>query len=149
MKTTHRILNASLCCCVMLALGVMALPQTLNAQQQGQGAKQLLKLNRITTAEDLQAVEPGDTVVMACPKCKDTWATVVQTNFKGAKAKNTTQVKQHQCPGCGSKKITKGHGKAKTTEIVHVCTHCGNPDMTCSVMKKPATPAAGGHQHQH
>lgn len=147
MRTNQRTPKAGLCLCLMLAVGVLALPRALNAQQQGAGAKSLLKLNRITTEADVQSVEPGDTVVMACPKCKDIWVTVAQPSFKGANAAQTRRVKQHQCPGCGSKRITKGHGKNKTVEYVHICTHCGNKDMTCSVMKKGA--ASSTHTHQH
>jgi hypothetical protein len=128
----------------MLTLSIAALlvlPSFANAQDKG--AEKLMKLNRIATPADIQAVQPGDTIVMSCPKCKDTWVTVVEPTFKAASPTETHVVKQHQCPGCGSERVTTGHGKAKTTQIVHVCKACGSKDATCCVMKKGTGPTRG------
>jgi len=141
MKTNHQITTKAIGFALLLAATALALPQTARAQQKG--AEKLVKLNRITTPADIQSVEPGDTMVMACPKCKDVWVRVVEPTFKAASPTETHLVPEHQCPGCSSKRISQGHGKAKATRIVHVCTHCGNTDMTCSVMKKDS----GTHQH--
>jgi hypothetical protein len=132
----------------LLALGVaalFALPVAGIAQEKG--AEKLVKLNRIQTTDNLQAVKPGDTIVMSCPKCKDIWVTVGEPAFKGAGAKQERVVKQHQCPGCGSERVTTGHGKAKTTEIVHVCKACGSQEATCCVMKKGASQTSGMKQN--
>ena len=132
----------------ILALGIAALfnlPSDGIAQEKG--AEKLLKLNRLQTTGDVQAVQSGDTVVMSCPKCKDIWVTVVETTFKGANPQETNLVKQHQCPGCGSQQVTKGHGKAKTTEIIHVCKACGSETATCCVMKKGASQTSGMKQN--
>lgn len=121
--------------------GLVILPSVAPAQEKG--AERLMKLNRIETPADADAVQAGDTIVMSCPKCKDTWVSVAQTTFKPANAPSERLVKQHQCPGCGSERVTTGHGKAKTSTYVHVCKNCGSKEVNCCVMKKGTGPAPG------
>lgn len=106
------------------------------------GATKLIQLKPIKTAEDAQAVEAGDTMVMSCPKCKDSWITVVGVPAKGSVIE-TKQVLRHECPGCSARIVTEGHGKAKTTKVIHVCKNCGSEDAFCCVMKKGAGPTPG------
>jgi len=121
--------------------GLVALPSAALAQEKG--SERLMKLNRIETPADADAVEAGDMIVMSCPKCRDTWVTVAQTTFKPANAPSERLVKQHQCPGCGTERVTTGHGKAKTTTYVHVCKACGSKDVNCCVMQKGTGPTPG------
>lgn len=147
MKVQRNIWHCAIRSCLALAVaGIIAVPASASAQEKG--AEKLMKLGRIQTMEDVVVVEAGDTIVMSCPKCKDTWVKVVQPTFKGANAKQTATVKQHQCPGCGSERVTTGHGKAKTTEIVHVCTACGSTEATCCVMKKGSTTPTPGMEQK-
>jgi hypothetical protein len=129
-------------CCAGLAIAALLLSPTLGFAQE-KGATKLLKLNAIKTVADAEAVQPGDTVVMSCPKCKDSWVTIVTPATKtGAKPENTT-VARHECPGCEHKIVSEGHGKMKTDIIVHTCKQCGSEDAFCCVMKKGAGPTAG------
>ena len=120
---------------IMLAVvSLISLPAALVAQEKG--AAKLMQLKPIRTVGDVEAVATGDMVVMSCPKCKDSWVTVVEKPAKtGAKAEATT-VQRHECPGCEHKYVTEGHGRAKTDKIVHVCNKCGSEDAYCCVMKK-------------
>lgn len=121
--------------------GLMSLPTFAFAQEKG--ATKLTQLKPIATVADAAAVKQGDLVVMSCPKCKDSWATIVEKPTKTGAAANTTVVTRHDCPGCEHKFVTEGHGKAKTDKLVHVCKQCGSEDAFCCVMKKGAGPTPG------
>lgn len=88
---------------------------------------------RRTTVGDVEALNPGDTVVMACPKCETVMETRIERPPKGAGA-TETKVAVHGCPGCGAKWETVGVGKAKTDKVTHVCSHCGG-NVVCAVEK--------------
>jgi len=141
MKTTRTFLPIQTALTALAVAALVTVPVAASAQEKG--SERLMKLNRIETTADATAVEAGDTIVMSCPKCKDTWVTVVETTFKPANAQSERLVQQHQCPGCSTKRVTTGHGKAKTTTYVHVCKACGSEDVTCCVMKKGTGPTTG------
>ena len=143
MKTFTLITTKNLArCLVGLAVaGWLFTPALVSAQEKG--ATKLLKLNAIKTVADADAVQAGDTVVMSCPKCKDSWVTIVQPSTKTGAKPETTTVARHECPGCEHKYVTEGHGKAKTDKLVHICKQCGSEDAFCCVMKKGAGPTPG------
>ena len=143
MKTfTFITLKQLTCCLAGLAIaGLLFTPGLGSAQEKG--ATKLLKLNAIKTVADAEAVQPGDTVVMSCPKCKDSWVTIVTPATKTGAKPETTKVARHECPGCEHKYVTEGHGKAKTDKLVHTCKNCGSEDAFCCVMKKGAGPTPG------
>ena len=123
---------------IALAIAGLAwLPSQALAQEKG--AQKLLK---VQTMEDLQKVEAGDTIVMTCPKCKDTYTQVVEKTFKAVKPEELKTVAVHLCSSCNTKIVTKGVGKQAKDELVHTCTACGSEDVSCCVMKKggKATP---------
>jgi hypothetical protein len=128
--------------CAGLAIAALLLSPTLGFAQE-KGATKLLKLNAINTVAGAEAVQPGDTVVMSCPKCKDSWATIVTPATKTGAKPETTTVSRHECPGCEHKIVTTGHGKAKTDKIVHICKMCGSEDAFCCVMKNGSGATAG------
>jgi len=107
------------------------------------GAAKLIQLKPIQTAEDAQAVEAGDTVVMSCPKCRNSWMTIAPEPYKTGATAPEKKVLRHECPGCSAKIVTEGHGKAKTTKMVHVCKNCGSEDAYCCTAKKGAGPTPG------
>lgn len=107
------------------------------------GASKLMQLKSIKTVEDLQKVEAGDTIVMSCPKCKESYAQVVEKSFKGSKGDESKTVTVHLCDGCSTKIVRKGHGKAAEDVLVHTCKACGSEDVSCCVMKKGAGPTRG------
>jgi predicted RNA-binding Zn-ribbon protein involved in translation (DUF1610 family) len=123
----------------VLALTV-AYPAPAQEKGSAKGGASLL-LKPIKTAQDLEALQPGDAVVMSCSKCKTITVNYVET----AKGHITEQkVKQeHLCPGCGTKIETKGAGKTAKTEVTHVCKKCGSEDVLCCVMKKGSSPTKG------
>lgn len=142
MKTHNRFLtNLTRTVAVLTVAGLLTLPTLAAAQEKG--ATKLIKLNPIKTVADAEAVQSGDTVVMSCPKCKDSWATIVTPATKTGAKPETTTVARHECPGCEHKYVTEGHGKAKTDKLVHVCKNCGSEDAFCCVMKKGAAPTTG------
>lgn len=121
--------------------GLMSLPTFAFAQEKG--ATKLVQLKPIQTVAEAEAIQPGDTVVMSCPKCKDSWVTIVEKPTKTGATPDTKVVARHECPGCEHKFVSEGHGKAKTDKLVHVCKKCGSEDAFCCVMKKGAGPTAG------
>jgi hypothetical protein len=137
---------------VLLAVvaGLALLANSVAADEKG--AEKLMKLQNLNTVADVQKVAAGDTVVMSCPKCKDSWATVVQTTGKAANPSEARNVVRHACPGCGTKIVTEGAGKQAQDKVVHTCKHCGSKDAFCCVMKKGAAPTKGMEEsqaHQH
>ncbi len=142
MKTIkHTSKNLAGCFAMLSIVALMSLP--LLAQDQEKGATKLMKLNPIVTVADADAVQPGDTVVMSCPKCKNSWVTVVTPPTKTGAKPETSIVARHDCPGCEHKYATEGHGKMKTEKIIHVCKMCGSEDAFCCVMKKGTGPTPG------
>ena len=109
------------------------LPNLTMGQQQIKGAQLLRPLQKV---EDLQQVEAGDTIVMSCPKCKDTYATVVTKPMKGMQPDQINTVVKHVCPTCSTSIKTEGMGKNAVNKLVHTCNACGSADVTCCLMKK-------------
>jgi hypothetical protein len=122
----------------LAAVGVIQPPRGLAAE--GKGASKLMP---VKTVEDLQTVEKGDILVMSCPKCKDTYTTVVGKSFKGMKREELETVVIHLCPNCETKIVTTGPGKSKKDKLVHSCKTCGSEDAFCCVMKKGSGPTPG------
>jgi hypothetical protein len=120
-----------------LALTVAALTLlTSTVAAQDKGAERLMKLQRLNTVADVQTVEAGDTMVMSCPKCRDTWVTVVQQTGKAANPQEKKSALRHECPGCSTKIVTEGVGKQAQDKAIHTCKQCGSKDASCCVMKK-------------
>jgi predicted RNA-binding Zn-ribbon protein involved in translation (DUF1610 family) len=92
------------------------------------------KLMNIKTVGDIEALKPGDTIVMTCPKCQTVLETRVDPSPKGA-GRIESKAAVHGCPGCGAKWETVGAGKAKTDKVTHVCSHCGSEGAICAVKK--------------
>ncbi len=124
---------------LIATLAVLALLPSL-ALAQEKGAYKLLPLRH---AEDLQQVEAGDTIIMSCPKCKDTFATVATKSFKGMQAEEIKTVVQHLCPTCSTTIKTEGSGKNAKNMLVHTCNSCGSTDVSCCLMKKDGGSTTG------
>lgn len=118
---------------VVAVVGLLAMSTLASAQEKG--ATKLLKLNAIKTVADADAVQPGDTVVMSCPKCKDSWVTIIQAPTKTGAKPEAMLVARHECPSCEHKYVTEGHGKAKTGKSVRLCKQSGSEDALCCAMK--------------
>lgn len=148
LKDLGRYLTRSLLAAALA--GLAWLPATALAQTKG--AEQLMKLQRLDTPADLGKVAAGDVIVMSCPKCKDSWATVVRPTGKAVHPKDTKTVRRHECPGCRTTLATQGTGKQAKDVVKHVCTHCGSGEAYCCVLKQADAPAGGTmapKEHQH
>ena len=117
---------------LITAVAALALLPSLTMAQE-KGATKLMKLQ---TVQDLQQVEAGDTILMSCPKCKDTFATVVTKPMKGMQPDEIKTVVKHLCPTCTTSIKTVGVGKNSEYKLVHTCNSCGSPDVSCCLMKK-------------
>jgi hypothetical protein len=95
------------------------------------------RLTELSTVAKIAAVEPGDIVVTACPKCKTVVHNRIKSTAKGG-GSAVEKIALHGCPGCGAKVEVTGHGKAKVDKVTHVCSHCGSGDAFCSALKKDA-----------
>ena len=121
------------------AILALAAPLASHAQDKGSakgGAGLLLK--PIKTTQDIEALQPGDAVVMSCPKCKT--MTVHYVEATRGQIKDDKVKQEHLCPGCETKIETKGTGKAAKNAVTHVCKKCGSEDVMCCILKK-----GGGH----
>ena len=107
------------------------LPSLALAQEKG-----ATKLMKLQTSEDLQQVEAGDSIVMSCPKCKDTYSSVVSKPMKGMKSEEMQTMMKHMCPTCTTSIQTEGAGKNATDKLVHTCNACGSTEVSCCLMKK-------------
>lgn len=144
MKQINQIPTTLIRCCALVALTALVwLPLHASAQTKGDGAAKLIQLKPIKTVEVLQTVEAGDTIVMSCPKCKDTYATVVEKSFKGVNQDELKKMTIHLCSACDTKIVTKGQGKSAKDVVVHTCKACGSEEVSCCVMKKGAGATPG------
>lgn len=126
---------------ILILAAVVALALVSNqAMAQEKGATRLMKLS---TVQDVQQVDTGDTILMSCPKCKDTYATVVTKPMKGMQPAEVQQVIKHLCPNCTTTIKTDGVGKNAKDKLVHSCNSCGSEDAYCCLMKKGGNPTTG------
>ncbi len=121
--------------------GIVCAPGAAFAQQKG--AEKMIQLKPVRTLADLQALEPGDTIMMSCPKCKETWVTTVEKTYKAVKPEDVKTMQIHLCDACETKVVTKGHGKTAQEVLVHTCKACGSTNAFCCVQKKGAGPTPG------
>lgn len=88
-------------------------------------------LKPIKTVGDIAKLEPGDIIVLSCPKCKTITVTYVEPIKGHIKEEKLTQ--KHLCPGCQTTIETKGGGKAAKDHVKRVCQKCGSDDAFCCV----------------
>ena len=129
---------------LITAVAVIGAAGHLTGQEKGSakgGAAQLTS-KPIRTLADLSAVQPGDMMVMSCPKCKNFSVSYVEPSFKAVEPKEKVKA-HHTCPGCNTTIAVEGHGKAKRDVGKHVCMACGSKEASCCVMKKGGEPTKG------
>jgi len=137
MKTTKTVCKTILI--TVLAVAVLAwLPVSAHAQEKG-----AYLLKKIQTVEDIQQIEPGDTIVMSCPKCKDTYVQVVEKSWHNATPDQLKTVGMHLCSACDTRMVTTGMGKQAKNTLVHTCKVCGSEDVSCCLIKKGSVPTTG------
>lgn len=135
MKTTNKPYTWLLSVALAVA-AVIVLPVNSSAQEKGsaKGGSQKL-MQPVRTLEDLSAIQPGDMMVMSCPKCKNVTINYVEPTFKAMEPKDKVTTR-HTCPSCKNTITVEGHGKAKHDVVKHVCQTCGSTDAFCCVLKK-------------
>lgn len=82
----------------------------------------------------------GDTVAMACSKCKTVLVSTV------GQARNRFYIPlehQHYCPGCKSIITTTYSGLSSRQEIKHTCKECGDDSVFCCATQHAAGPTPG------
>ena len=117
---------------------IVLLPSLTMAQEKG-----ATMLKPIRVVEDLQQVEAGDSIVMSCPKCKDTYVSVVIKAPKGSQPDELRTQLKHLCPTCETSIKTEGTGKNAKNTLVHTCKSCGSTEVTCCLMKKNGSATTG------
>jgi len=127
----------------LTVLGLLSVPSAALAQMKG--AQRLMKLQ---TVEDLHNVDAGDTIIMSCPKCKDSYAQIVDKSLKGLKAGELKNVPIHLCAKCDTKIATQGTGRQAKDALVHTCKECGSEDVSCCLMKKHGGATKGMEEHR-
>ena len=135
----EKILKRLIMGCSLAVALMFATAGTAQAQETGSakgGANLLLK--PVKTTQDIEALQPGDAVVMSCAKCKTITVSYVETTKGHIKDEKVKQ--EHLCPGCGTKIETKGVGKSAKDVVTHVCKKCGSEDVMCCVLKKGSGP---------
>lgn len=94
-------------CKTIVVAALTWLSNIAQAQTPLKGAQLLIK---IQTPQDIQQIEPGDTVVMTCPKCKDTYVQVVEKSFHNAMPDELKTVGVHLYSSCDTRLVTQGQG---------------------------------------
>lgn len=130
------------CILAVVFVGVL-LAQPATAAQPKKGGQLLMEMSTVKTVGDAQALKSGDTIAMACSKCKTIWVSKVKPGAKGAEVlmadgKPTQLIGTHACKGCGSEVVIKGHGKGKKALLVHTCKACGEHSAFCCSTTKGA-----------
>lgn len=144
MKTLNPLFgNVGLIASLALALAFVHAVRAADGSAKGGATQQLMNSKPIATIADAAQVKPGDTIAMACPKCKTIMVTKV-TQERGQRLAGKTA--EHLCPGCGAKYEVTGQGKGSTEKVVHVCKQCGSTDAFCCVMKKGDQPMVEKHR---
>lgn len=133
-------------CCVAVALafavGCATSTGSDGARTAKGGAADLMQGKPIRTGEDVAALQPGDQVVMSCPKCKNVYVTRVEKENKPFQTRKVAGV-EHLCPGCDNKRTLTGHGKSAKDVITHVCRNCRSEEAFCCVIKAGSGPTKG------
>jgi hypothetical protein len=139
--------NATTVCKTILITGLaVAVLAWLPSPAQAQGKQGANLLKKVQTVEDVQQIEAGDTIVMSCPKCKDTYVQVVEKSWHAATPDQLKTVGVHLCSSCDTKLVTKVVDKQAKETLVHTCKVCGSEDVSCCLMKKGSGSTSGMEQ---
>ena len=85
-------------------------------------------LGHISTLAEAEALKPGDTIAMACSKCKHIMLQHVTED--NSHLKLMTIGAKHKCVCGGDVSVVgTGRGEAKKEDVNHVCTKCGDDAM--------------------
>jgi hypothetical protein len=105
------------------------------------GGERLITLNKIETKAEAEALKPGDTVAMACTKCKS--VTVHNVTTEKGHIKTMTVGEKHLCPGCNSTIEVVRVGKRAKDVVKHVCKSSGDASVFCCATKSSSKATPG------
>ena len=99
----------------------------------------IMRMDLILTQAQAEALKPGDSMAMACSKCK--YVIVRKVTNDKTHIKMMTVGEKMKCIACDGDVVVvaTGKGKGKHAEVKHVCSNCGDDAMFCT-----ATKAASG-----
>jgi hypothetical protein len=137
MKAKHNMLTKiSLTSGLAVALAFAVwFPGAGRAAEQMKGPHDMLHMQHIMTQAQAEALKPGDSMAMACSKCKVVIVQKVTTDK--AHVKMMTVGEKVKCPGCDGtvEVVATGKGEGKDAEVKHVCSKCGDDAMFCTATK--------------
>lgn len=118
---------------IALAFAVF-LPGTAGAEPMG-ATQHVVHMQHIKTQAQAEALKPGDSMSMACAKCKV--VTVWDVTADKAHVKMMTVGEKVKCPGCDGtvEVVAAGKGTGKDAEVTYVCSKCGEDAMFCAATK--------------
>ena len=110
-----------------------------HAEHQGHA---VIHLDHVTTQAEAEALKPGDTIAMACSKCKHVMLQHVTKD--NSHVKLMTIGEKHKCVCGGDVTVVgTGRGQGKKEDVNHVCSKCGDDAMFVC-----ATTPGSGQQHK-
>ena len=135
-------LTSGLALAVALAVWSLA-TQAADEKSDAHKDPNVAHMNHITTQAEAEALKPGDSIAMACSKCKHVM--VQQVTKDNSHVKLMTIGEKHKCVCGGTVTVVgTGKGKGKNEVVNHVCSKCGDDAMfVCTT--KPGS----GEKHQH
>lgn len=110
------------------------------------GAEQLQHLTR---PDQGAALKPGDTVAMACTKCRN--ITVVQVESAG-RCEFVKPGTRHDCAMCGGTVEVTQQKAGSGKRVKHKCSHCGKGSAYCCATRpgsKPSDSEEAPHKGHH
>ena len=95
----------------------------------------MMQMQHIMTQAQAEALKPGDSMAMACSKCKNVMVRTVSADKSHVKM--MTVGEKDMCDVCRGTVtvVATGKGKGKDAEVKHVCSKCGDDAMFCSATK--------------
>lgn len=102
--------------------------------------ERFIPLQHVSGAGGDVHLRKGDTVAMACTKCKTVLVSTV------GQPRNRFYIPlehQHYCPGCKSTITTTSIGLSSIQEIKHTCKECGDDSVFCCATQRGASPTEG------
>jgi hypothetical protein len=118
---------------VSLAVWWSVAAQAADEKHEAHQDPHVAHMNHITTQAEAEALKPGDSIAMACSKCKHIMVQHVTTD--GSHVKLMTVGQEHKCVCGGTVTVVgTGKGKGKNEEVNHVCSKCGDDAMfVCAI----------------
>lgn len=112
------------------SVGIHAADEKHDAQMNSNMAQ----MNHITTQAEADALKPGDSIAMACSKCKHIMLQHVMKDSSHVKLMTIGQAHECSCGGTVTV-VGTGKGEGKNAEVNHVCSTCGDDAMFVCAMK--------------